>query len=218
METDLFSLFSRGGFLMYPILACSVIAVGIIAERILRLREASQGRARFLSELGDIFTSGFNPAAALNLCERSPGILPQLAKVAILNRDRSPEELREAVEAEAARLLPALHKNLTLLGVIAQITPLLGLLGTVTGMISTFDTITIFGSGQPKLMAGGISEALLTTATGLVIAIPVLLIHSFLSSRSDKLVADTERFSATLLNLLSQKPGKSAKNNDRQKQ
>ena len=91
--------------------------------------------------------------------------------------------------------------------------PLLGLLGTVTGMISTFNTITIFGSGQPRLMAGGISEALLTTATGLTIAIPVLLIHSFLSSRSDKLIADTERFAATLLNLLREQTDKTSEDN-----
>ncbi|MDD5134493.1 MAG: MotA/TolQ/ExbB proton channel family protein, partial [Phycisphaerae bacterium] len=74
--------------------------------------------------------------------------------------------------------------------------------------------IAIFGSGQSRLMAGGISEALLTTAAGLVIAIPVLLIHSFLSSRADRLVADTERFSATLLNLLSEPPDKSDKSNN----
>ncbi len=207
METDLFSLFSRGGFLMYPILACSVIAVGIIAERILRLREASQGRARFLSELGDIFTSGFNPAAALNLCERSPGILPRLAKVAILNRDRSPEELREAVEAEAARLLPALHKNLTLLGVIAQITPLLGLLGTVVGMIDSFAAIqqaSTAGQGivGADVVAGGIWTALITTAAGLTVAIPVYVAYSFLDRWADAVVAELELASADIVRLM----------------
>ncbi|RKY19742.1 MAG: MotA/TolQ/ExbB proton channel family protein [Planctomycetota bacterium] len=207
METDLFSLFSRGGFLMYPILACSVIAVGIIAERILRLREASQGRARFLSELGDIFTSGFNPAAALNLCERSPGILPQLAKVAILNRDRSPEELREAVEAEAARLLPALHKNLTLLGVIAQITPLLGLLGTVVGMIDSFAAIQqASAAGQgivgADVVAGGIWTALITTAAGLTVAIPVYVAYSFLDRWADAVAAELELASADIVRLM----------------
>ena len=122
--------------------------------------------------------------------------------------------MEDAIAESILHELPNVERFLPSIGILAGVAPLLGLLGTVTGMISTFDTITIFGSGQPRLMAGGISEALLTTAAGLVIAIPVLLIHSFLSSRADRLIADTERFSATLLNILSEPSNKTTQNNN----
>ena len=86
-----------------------------------------------------------------------------------------------------------------------ELAPMLGLLGTVTGIIATFDMITVVGGGKPRLLAGGISEALITTATGLAIAIPGLLAHSFLSSRIEGLIADAERFAASLSNVLKQK-------------
>ena len=85
---------------------------------------------------------------------------------------------------------------------LAAIAPLLGLLGTVTGIIASFETITALGSNEPRLLAGGISEALVTTATGLIVAIPVLLAHGFLAGRIDRLVADAERYAAALIGVL----------------
>jgi biopolymer transport protein ExbB len=93
---------------------------------------------------------------------------------------------------------------------LSAVAPMLGLLGTVTGIIATFDMITVVGGGKPRLLAGGISEALITTATGLAIAIPGLLAHSFLSSRIEGLIADAERFAASLSNILKQKQSESA--------
>ncbi len=192
---------------MYPILACSIIAVGIVAERILVLREALMGRHQFLSSLSDIFTSGFNPAAALNLVDKSPGLLPRLARVAILNRDRSKEDIKDAVEAEAAKVLPQLRKNLNLLGVIAQISPLLGLLGTVIGMINSFASIQMASSAGQGLVgvdivAGGIWTALITTAAGLTVAIPVYVAHSFLERWADTITNDLEIASADVVRIL----------------
>ena len=113
--------------------------------------------------------------------------------------------MSDAVQEKILHELPQLERFMSAIAILAGVAPLLGLLGTVTGMITTFETIAIFGSGEPRLMAGGISEALLTTATGLVIAIPILFIHSYLSGRTENLMADMERFSATLLNLLNEK-------------
>lgn len=98
--------------------------------------------------------------------------------------------------------LPRLEHFLSTIGVLAAVAPLLGLLGTVTGMINTFHMITIFGNSSPGLMAGGISQALITTATGLVIAIPVLLAHNYLSTKADGIICDIERYAATVFNAL----------------
>ena len=98
--------------------------------------------------------------------------------------------------------LPRLEHFLSTIGVLAAVAPLLGLLGTVTGMINTFHMITLFGSGNTGLMAGGISEALITTAAGLVIAIPLLLAHNYLSTKADGIIGDIERYSATVFNAL----------------
>jgi len=110
--------------------------------------------------------------------------------------------MEDSVQEAVLHELPGLERFLSALAILAGVAPLLGLLGTVTGMIATFNAITVFGSGEPRLMAGGISEALLTTAAGLIIAIPILFIHSILSGRVEGLIADMERFSATLLNLV----------------
>jgi biopolymer transport protein ExbB len=152
-----------------------------------------------------------------NIAIENPGVISRTMLACLSRRLEDTTVMEDAIAEAILHELPKVERFLPSIGILAGVAPLLGLLGTVTGMISTFDTITIFGSGQPRLMAGGISEALITTATGLVIAIPVLLIHSFLSSRCDRLLADTERFSATLLNLLSEQPVKSAQHNDNHK-
>ena len=114
--------------------------------------------------------------------------------------------MEEAVLEAVLHETPVLERFLPMLAVLAGVAPMLGLLGTVTGMISTFDTIRMFGSGDPGLMAGGISEALIATASGLVVAIPLLLCHSWFSGRVDRVLADAQRHSTTLVNILSEAP------------
>jgi biopolymer transport protein ExbB len=115
--------------------------------------------------------------------------------------------MEDSVQEAILHELPGLERFLSVIGILAGVAPLLGLLGTVTGMIATFNAITVFGSGEPRLMAGGISEALLTTAAGLIIAIPILFVHSIIASRVEGLIADMERFSATLINLINKESG-----------
>ena len=134
-------------------------------------------------------------------------MLPRLARVAILNRDREREDLKEAVEIEAAKTVPILHRNLNILGVIAQITPLLGLLGTVIGMINSFAAVQYASqSGQgivgADIVAGGIWTALITTAAGLTVAIPVYVSHSFLERWADAIVSDLETGCGEVIRLI----------------
>ena len=96
----------------------------------------------------------------------------------------TPEELEAQLEDVLAKAAPALEKNLSIIKLLAAVAPLLGLLGTVIGMIETFQAITLFGTGDPKLMAGGISQALVTTMLGLIAAVPLLFVHNILDSRS----------------------------------
>ena len=109
------------------------------------------------------------------------------------------ETLSLKLDETILREIPSIERGLPVLAILAAIAPLLGLLGTVTGMIETFQSITLFGTGDPKLMSGGISQALVTTELGLAVAIPVLLIHSSLSSKSNRLVQVLDEESAAIV-------------------
>jgi biopolymer transport protein ExbB len=115
------------------------------------------------------------------------------------NEDRETQEniLQEAILREA----PRLERFLAVLGILAAIAPLLGLLGTVTGMIGTFRVITLYGTGDPRMMSGGISEALVTTELGLAVAIPIMLLHTFLGRRVDHIIGDMEEKAVALTNI-----------------
>jgi biopolymer transport protein ExbB len=110
--------------------------------------------------------------------------------------------VEEAIEEAAVRVLPRLERFLSAIAALAAVAPLLGLLGTVTGMISTFDVITLFGTGDPRLLSGGISEALITTQVGLIIAVPLLLIHRILSGAVERRVSAMETLGVGLVNAL----------------
>ncbi|MEM7392410.1 MAG: MotA/TolQ/ExbB proton channel family protein, partial [Verrucomicrobiota bacterium] len=117
-------------------------------------------------------------------------------------RDAQPEYLEEILQERALAARPALERHLGLLAVLGGVAPLLGLLGTVTGMIHTFDMVTLFGTGDAKLLSGGISEALVTTETGLVIAVPVLIVHAMLARRVRNVVSALEQTALHFLNRL----------------
>jgi len=120
------------------------------------------------------------------------------------HRESSSAVLDDAIQETFLHEFPKLERFLPSIRMLSSVAPILGLLGTVTGIIATFDMITVVGGGKPRLLAGGISEALITTATGLIIAIPGLLAHSFLSGRINGIIAETERFAASLSNLIKQ--------------
>jgi len=203
---------TTGGPVMIPLAIVAVLALVLIIERFIFLHKQGRNTVRIAEEILAACHGG-NFQKADQIAIENPSVISRTMLACLSRRLEDTAVMEDAIAESILHELPKLERFLPSIGILAGVAPLLGLLGTVTGMISTFNTITIFGSGQPRLMAGGISEALLTTATGLTIAIPVLLIHSFLSSRSDKLIADTERFAATLLNLLKEQTDKGSEDN-----
>ena len=195
-------LVREGGWVMLPLILCSVIALGIILERFWSLRVKRVCPEHLLAEVWPwVKTGNTDPKRLEALRRHSP--LGQILAAGLQQRSTSRDLMKEAIEDTGRHVVHELERYLNSLGTIAAITPLLGLLGTVTGMINTFGMMTLFGNSDPKLMSGGISEALVTTQLGLCVAIPILLLHHFLERPVDGIVADMEEksvaFSVTLL-------------------
>ena len=206
-------VFEKGGFLMYPIFICSLIAVTIFFERMFYLKSVKTKSKRFVDRVKNLVKKG-SIELAISACRKSPTPISQIMLAGLMKFGQGREEIKEAIEDSANQEIPLLEKNLSTLSTIGNITPLLGLLGTVFGMIKAFNVIAIMGVGQPEALAGGISEALLTTAFGLSVAIPTIVIYNYLSHRVDKLIKEMEISCVDLLELLtnhdiSQNTGKS---------
>ena len=191
----------RGGVLMAPILFCSVLALGIVIERLFNLRAKRVIRDGEIEEVESMIREERISEANM-LCRRSPSAMSRILLVALLNHDKDRAEIKELIEDAGRQEIPTLERYLGILGTIAGITPLLGLLGTVAGMIRVFDVISKAGVGQPHALSGGISEALITTAAGLTVAIPALVFHSYFVSKADGLVLQMEKHSLRLLEIL----------------
>jgi len=183
--------FIRGGPLMYPILLCSVIGLAIFMERIFAFIMVRRDLAPLQKEINNYLQMN-NPEKAVDLCTQKESPLAKILLVVLKNRGSQRSYLKSLAEEVGEREAVALQRYLGLLGTIANITPLLGLLGTVLGMIKAFNVIATAGMGTPATLGGGISEALITTAAGLTIAVPMILSHRYLSSRSERLVLELE--------------------------
>ena len=200
-KSDLWKKLAAGGPVMIPLAIVAILALALIAERFVFLSRQGGNTVKVAEDILKACHAG-DFQKAEQIAVENPSVISRSLLACLSHRLDGTTAMEDSIAESVLHELPKVERFLSSIGILAGVAPLLGLLGTVTGMITTFNTITMFGSGQPRLMAGGISEALLTTAAGLTIAIPVLLVHSFLSSRADKLIADTERFAATLLNLL----------------
>lgn len=206
MDFVLIDLMKRGGWVMYPLLVCSLVAIGFIIERFYALRRNRVAPRPFLNSLGQLLDQG-RLKEALFLCQNGETAASRLALAALKVTGQPRGLIKEILEESGRREAGELHAHLNVLGVVVAVAPLLGLLGTVSGMIRAFNTITVEGLSNPALMAVGISEALLTTAAGLIIAIPALVAHRYLLSRADSLVAELEDFGLYLTETLTrQKP------------
>lgn len=198
-ERTLWETFLAGGFVMWPILLLAVIAVLILIERLFVLRKVHTNAGRLMRSVGDRMSRGHWKRAA-EACHQEPGAVARVLGTVLRHREQPRSQIEELVNESILAERPTLERFLSALNVIAAVAPLLGLLGTVTGMISTFHVITEHGTGDPRLLSGGISEALLTTEFGLIVAIPTLLLHALLSSRVDHVLSDMETNALRLLN------------------
>jgi len=186
-----FELVKAGGLLMIPILACSVLAMGIIFERLWVYRQRRVLPKNLVAQVWNLHRNNqLSHAHIASIKEGSP--LGRVLAAGLINRHHSREVMKESIEEVGHQVIHELERYLNTLGTIASITPLLGLLGTVIGMIKVFTAITTAGVGDPSVLAGGISEALITTAAGLSVAIPALIFHRYLSGKVNMLVLGME--------------------------
>ena len=181
-------LVHSGGWLMVPIILCSIAATAIVGERLWSLQRERVAPAGLVADMWELVRAG---ELTEERVRESP--LGRILAAVLVNGEFDREAMKESIEDVGRHVVHELKRYLDTLGTIAAITPLLGLLGTVIGMIRVFGVITAQGVGEPRLLAGGISEALITTAAGLTVAIPSLLFHRFLRGRVDELVLTMEQ-------------------------
>jgi biopolymer transport protein ExbB len=188
----MWELVKAGGPFMVPIILCSVTAAGILLERLWTLqrkRVLPDELIKKVSQLAD--TNQVNPKVIEALEKNSP--LGRVLAAALANRDRGREIMMERVQDTGRHVVHELERFLNSLGTIASISPLLGLLGTVTGIIRAFNAVMLGGMGDPRMLAGGISEALITTAGGLAVAIPSFIAYRYLRGKVERIVVDMEK-------------------------
>jgi biopolymer transport protein ExbB len=184
-------MLDRGGITMYPLGLCSLVALTIIIERSFALRRSSVLEPR-LMDLVEEYRGEETAAIALAVCRRSRSAFARIVEQVIRTRHLDHAQAIEAVSAVGRTQMAALERGLTLLEIVAGVSPLLGLLGTVLGMVTVFDAITTQGIGDPQVLSDGISKALVTTVAGLVVAIPALAFHSWFSRRVETLSTEMQ--------------------------
>ncbi|TVQ50260.1 MAG: MotA/TolQ/ExbB proton channel family protein [Gammaproteobacteria bacterium] len=195
-----------GGWLMLPIILCSIGAAAIILERLWTLKQDRVVPRNLTAEVWQLVKSNkLTQEHIQRIQQESP--LGQILAAGLVNRDRERAELKESIEDTGRHVVHELERYLNPLGTIAAITPLLGLLGTVIGMVKVFAAITTHGVGNPGVLAGGISEALITTAAGLSVAIPALMGYRYLRGRVDGLVVEMEKEAMKLVEALQYRKG-----------
>ncbi len=199
-------IIQKGGPVMIPIILCSIVALAVSMERFYHLHRVKIDTQKFLDTIVDSIRRN-KIKEALQVCEQTPGPIPQILRVGILRHDRPREEIREAIQDAAQHEIPRLEQNLGILGTISHIAPLLGLLGTVTGLVRCFQIIqeksTAMNPINPGDLAGGIWEALLTTVAGLTVAIPAIVVYNYFVHRVESFVNEMEISAGQLLDVLS---------------
>jgi len=209
-KTTLASWIVQGGVMMIPIIVASVLALAIIIERFLYLKRVRTDTENFMDKIKRVLGAN-RILEAIAICENTPGPIAGLVSAGIERHGESKEEIKESIEEAATRELPEMEKFLPALGTIANVSPLLGLLGTVMGMIKSSDVLATQGTSNTLGLIGGISEALITTAAGLFVAIPVLIFYNYFTNRVNNLILEMEIRSTELVNVLSNTNGSSKK-------
>lgn len=199
---SLFSVLAKGGWLMIFIGIFSLIAVGIFIERMMVLRKAKINLNAFLLRIRQ-YVGKNDFESALELCSRTPGPISKVLEKGIQSRTQSREEIKDTIESAGRAEIYQLEKGFAALATIAGVAPLTGFLGTVTGMIQAFMRIQELGGNvNATVLAGGIWEALITTAAGLLVGILTLLAYNYLVTKVQRLVFELEISSTNLLEVL----------------
>jgi biopolymer transport protein ExbB len=202
---NLWNIIRSGGLLMIPLAACSLILLAFVFERAISLRRGRVIPRPFVRRFLEQMHGGeLDRREALILCEESGSPVAEVFAGAVRKWGRPAVEVEQAIIDAGERVTNSLRRYFRVLGAVSTISPLLGLLGTVVGMIRAFNAIaTSDALGRPELLATGISQALLTTAAGLSIAIPALIFYLFFASRVDRLIMDIDGLGQELVPLIS---------------
>ena len=200
---QLLTLFADGGLMMYPLVICSLIGLGVIIAKFWTLRIAHRNAASVIEGVEEAAMAGsLDEAAEIAASTPGPAAAILLAGLRrIRTRKLNKGELEQVISTTGTIELSFLERGLVILATVANVAPLMGFLGTVAGMILAFDSIATAGDVDPATVAGGIKVALLTTAAGLTIAIPVNIGYNFFVSRIDKLIVDMEESTQKILNI-----------------
>ncbi len=197
----LWEVFIKGGPVMWPLFACSIIALTIMIERLFTLRRGKIIPRDLIEEVERLISMG-RLGDIEQLLKKSSSPLCPVILAAVRNAGSRREIVREYMEEAGATEAYTMERYIDILGIISAIAPLLGFLGTATGMVSSFRAMSTMGSHSSQLLASGISDALITTVIGLAIAIPVYVCYRILVAKSDHLLLEMEMTSARILEYL----------------
>ena len=200
-EDDVLEIIMSGGWLMIPIIICSVAVIAICIERYWTLNPAKIAPRHLLAQVWSWIKNNQVDATKLRELKQS-SMLGQILAAGLSNSRHGREVMKDSIQEAATQVVHELERYISVLGTIANIAPLLGLLGTVIGMIQVFNAIMIQGTGNTEVLAGGISVALVTTAAGLIVAIPAMIFHRFFLRRIDSIVVTMEEEAIKLVDAL----------------
>jgi biopolymer transport protein ExbB len=194
-------LIVKGGVFMIPIILCSIIALAIFLERLWVFRRNRILPDMLIREVGNLLTEK-KISEALSLCQRVTSPISNVISAGLKRSGKGMWLVKEAIEERGGREAVILEKRVGILATIANLAPLLGLLGTVSGMIKTFNVVSVQGVGNPSSLAGGIAEALITTAAGLCVAIPTLVCYRVLRDKAESLIFEMEENSLNIIEIM----------------
>ena len=198
------NLITQGGMMIWVLIAASAVGILVFAERLLHYHRAQINSMEFLNGVRNVLKRE-NIVEALSICDATPGPVARLVKVAVLNRERGREGVREALEEAGLMEVPRLEEKLNVLATLAQIAPLLGLLGTVMGFLDIFAALQSAGAqAQIEQLAGGIWKALISTAGGIAVAIPCYAGYNYLVGRVNSIVLDMEKAASEIVNIVTE--------------
>jgi len=203
---ELVKYLHQGGFMMYPLILCSIVAIGIILERSWTFRKATSADPdELLESIRKAYSKDKNPVDAAQAIEDDATPLGRILVRGLKNAGRGAEAMDLAMSQEAANEIPTLENNLLGLRTIITISPLLGLLGTIAGMISSFKQVAAAGLSSPQAVMSGVSEALVSTATGIGIAVVALIFYNYFGNLLKRFVEDMEFYGNELTNLVTER-------------
>jgi biopolymer transport protein ExbB len=198
----MFDFFVKGGPMMYPLAFCSLVGLAIIIDRLIVLHRITGETDRFLVALRQALAKR-DIARIVDLCEKDASPASRVLRAGLRKYRKGREAMEKAIEDVGKVEVDAMAKGMLLLSMISRLAPLLGFLGTITGLIKAFEALAAAaGTGNQSAIAGGVSQAMITTAAGLIIAIPIMMLVYYLNGRVNRLVGQMERNANYLLDLI----------------